>query len=64
MRFDSNTILRILRAAIGALIFVVGVMNDNWLAVAGFIIFISGATGRCGFGSSSCEIKPVKKPEG
>jgi hypothetical protein len=59
MKLDAANIARILRGIIGIILISAGIIDNNWIWVPGAMLMFSAATGRCGFGSNSCEVKPV-----
>jgi hypothetical protein len=57
MKFNAGTIGRILRGIIGATLVIVSIINSSWIGLPGFLLLFSALSGKCGFGSTNCEIE-------
>lgn len=53
----SEIISRLIRGIVGLVIVIEGIMNSSWIGLLGVLFLMTAITGRCGFGSSSCEVK-------
>jgi hypothetical protein len=55
MKFNVGTIVRIIRGLIGAIMVIISIINSSWIGLPGIILLFCALSGRCGFGSNSCE---------
>ena len=63
MKFMAGTAGRVLRGVIGAIFIIISIMNESWIGLPGVLLLFSAISGKCGFGNSSCEIKPDTQSE-
>jgi hypothetical protein len=57
MKFNSVTVGRIVRGVIGVPLVITSIINASWIGIPGVLLLFSAISGRCGFGSTSCEIE-------
>lgn len=63
MKFNAATIGRIVRGLIGLTLIILGMMYSNWIGLPGVLLLFSAISGKCGFGSTSCDIEPDNHSE-
>jgi len=52
---------RFIRGFIGVILAAAGYIDGSWFGIIGIFLIFSAVTGKCGFGTLGCEIKPVNK---